>query len=79
MSKQLKKKISFEILSFHYLTTSEQLVEKQGAKPRETGREQNFRAGPGSCMAHFVPHYPGGPACSSSHWLESDGAVLCKP
>lgn len=32
---------SFEILSFHYLTTSEQLVGKQGAKLGETGREQN--------------------------------------
>lgn len=32
---------SFEILSFHYLTTSKQLVGKQGAKLRETGREQN--------------------------------------
>lgn len=31
------------------------------------------------CMAHFVPHYPGSLACSTSHWLESEGAVLCKP
>lgn len=41
---------NFEILSFHYLTTHEQLVGKQGAKPRETERTEL----PGQCPAwHF--------------------------
>lgn len=40
------------------------MKEKQDAKLRESRREQNSQAS--ALGAHFVPHYPEGPACPLS-------------
>lgn len=53
---------SFEILIFYYSTTCKQLAGKQGANPRETGREQNTQVS--ALPGIFCPTCPGTPASS---------------